>query len=100
MAKVAQTITGEGQATDKIQCGLEGLTLMIGDNDNFDGTISVQYTSDDLNWEWVDDERTFTNSGVYTIRGSTEIFARAGCKVGDYTRGSITVILYRTPIID
>jgi hypothetical protein len=92
-AKVIVTITGDNQASAPLSLGGDGAIIMISDDDSFDGTLTVQYISDEFN-QWVDDVK-YSGPVVDRVKAGTEFSIRIGCKTGDYVSGSIKAVIYR-----
>lgn len=92
---IVKEITAENQFTETIEAGSGHLTLLIGDSSSFVGTVTVQVTTktDDL-VGWVDDE-IYTGEAVDIINNTNGVKIRVGCKTGDYTSGSIKIVLLR-----
>ena len=91
--KVTKEITGEGQFTDAIDAGSGELTLLIGDSSSFTGTLTVQVKTEDFTG-WIDDV-TYTDEVVDIINSTGGLQIRVGCIAGNYTSGSIKVVLLR-----
>lgn len=86
-------ITDENLWTEPMQIGMEGATIMIGNNTSFSGTLTVQYGSTDFD-TWIDDI-TYSSETVDVVRPNTEMYIRIGTKLGDYESGSIKAVIYR-----
>ena len=94
MATEMITIDGGNQWTDRVHLGLSGVTLMVGDDTDFNGIITVQFVTNDFS-TWISDVQ-FREPCVHKVKGlDEEIFIRIGCASTDYVSGSIKCAIYR-----
>lgn len=91
MPATSKVISGANSFTDPVHIiGEFNLSIVASTSPAFNGTVTVQRSSDGTNWRDVD---TFTGSSEEVGNDPMKNFYRAGIKTGDYTAGSVTITL-------
>jgi len=89
MPTTTQTISAANTFTDAIQIiGDFNFSIVASTSPAFDGTVTVQRSTDGTNWRDVD---TFTSSSEEIGYEPKKNFYRAGIKTGQYVAGSVTL---------
>lgn len=91
MPATTKTISGANAFTDPVHIiGDFNFSIVASTSPAFDGTVTVQRSSDGTNWRDVD---TFTASSEEVGYDPMKNYYRAGIKTGEYTAGSVALTL-------
>lgn len=91
MPATSKVISGANSFTDPVHIiGDFNFSIVASTSPAFDGTVTVQRSSDGTSWRDVD---TFTVSSEEVGYDPMKNYYRAGIKVGEYTAGSVTLSL-------
>lgn len=91
MPATTKTLSAQNTFTDSVLIiGDFNLSILASTSPAFNGTVTVQRSSDNTNWRDVD---TFIASAEQVGYDPMKNFYRAGIKTGAYTAGSATITL-------
>lgn len=92
MPATSKTISAQDTFTDPIHIiGEFNLSIVASTSPAFDGTVTVQRSSDGTNWRDVDTWVSVSSEEVGN--DPMKNYYRAGIKTGEYTAGSVTITL-------
>jgi hypothetical protein len=92
MPATSKTISAADSWTDPVHIiGEFNLSIVASTSPAFDGTVTVQRSSDGTNWRDVDTWVSVSSEEVGY--DPMKNYYRAGIKTGDYTSGSATITL-------